>query len=209
MNALIIEDLQNDFLPGGALAVPHGDKIIPIVNRLMDHFDLVIATKDWHPRGHVSFASAHEGKRPGDVIDADGVWQTLWPDHCVQHTSGAELADAFDVSRVDYVLYKGMDPKADSYSSFFDNGRRNSTGLADYLVDNLVREVFVCGLATEYSVRYTTIDACRMDFATYLVQDACRGIELRQGDIQQALEDMVAAGAVPIDASLVLQPLKT
>ncbi len=206
MNALILENMQNDLLPGGAVAVPHGDKVIPILNRLMDHFDLVIATKTWHPRGHVSFASAHPGKSPGDVIEVDGSPQILWVDHCVQHTAGAELADALNAARIDYVLYKGMDPSVGSYSSFFDNNRRNPTGLAEYLVDNLVRELFICGVATEYAVRHTTIDACRMDFATYLIQDACRGLELHTGDIQQALEDTVEAGAVPIDSSFLLQP---
>ncbi|MCE5277138.1 MAG: bifunctional nicotinamidase/pyrazinamidase [Planctomycetaceae bacterium] len=209
MSALIIEELQNDYLSGGAMPVPNAERIIPVINRLMDHFDLVIATKAWHPSGHVSFASSHPGKSPGEVIEAAGVGQILLPEHCVQHTSGAELADALDIARVDYVLYKGMDARTEAHSSFFDVHLRNPTGLADYLVDNLVREVYICGLATEYAVRHTAVDACRMDFATYLIQDACRGIELHSGDIQQALEDIVAAGAVPIDSSLVLQPLRT
>ena len=133
MKALIIVDLQNDFLPGGALPVPHGDEVIPLANELQRRFDLVVATKDWHPPDHGSFAANHPGKKPGDRIILDGIEQILWPVHCVQNTHGAEFAASFDTSRIAHVFHKGIDPLIDSYSTFFDNAHRRHTGLADYL----------------------------------------------------------------------------
>lgn len=192
--ALILVDLQNDFLPGGPLPVPEGDEIVPIANRLQPHFDLVVATQDWHPPGHVSFASNHPGKQVGDVIDVDGLEQLLWPVHCVQHTSGADLASGLDAGRIAHVVHKGTDPCVDSYSGFFDNGRRRSTGLAEYLQERGISTVYLMGLATDYCVKHTAIDASRMGLKAILLEDACRGVNVLPGDVEKALEAMVAAG---------------
>jgi nicotinamidase/pyrazinamidase len=195
MKALVLVDIQNDFLPGGALAVPRGDEVIPVANRVSPKFGLVVATQDWHPRDHGSFASNHPDKKPGDVIDLNGLRQVLWPDHCVQQTRGAELAPGLDVSRVARVFQKGTDPAIDSYSGFFDNGYRRSTGLADYLREKSVDEVFVMGLATDYCVNFTALDAVqRVGLRTTLVEDGSRGINLRPGDVDAAIDGMRKAG---------------
>ena len=194
MRALILVDLQNDFLPGGALAVPRGDAVIPIANRLQPRLPLVVATQDWHPVGHGSFASSHPGHQPGELLELGGLPQILWPDHCVQGSRGAELTPRLDGARVEAVLRKGTDPMIDSYSGFFDNGQRKSTGLADYLRGRGVDEVLVMGLATDYCVRYTALDARRLGFRTGLIEDGCAGVELRPGDIAAALEEMRQAG---------------
>ena len=195
MDALIAVDIQNDFLPGGALAVPRGDEVIAIVNGLMPRADLVVATQDWHPPDHLSFASQHPGRQVGDVIDLDGIEQVLWPDHCVQGTPGAALADALDTTRISEVFRKGSDRRVDSYSGFYDNGRRHATGLADYLRQRGVTRVWVCGLATDYCVKYTALDALREGLATCVVEDACRGVEVRPGDVAAAWDEMRRAGA--------------
>jgi nicotinamidase/pyrazinamidase len=195
MRALILVDIQNDFLPGGALAVPHGDEVIPVANRVSPRFELVVATQDWHPRDHGSFAANHPGNKVGDVIDLHGLPQVLWPVHCVQGTAGAALAPALDVSRVRKVFQKGTDPAIDSYSGFFDNGHRRSTGLADYLREQGVTEVFVMGLATDYCVKFTALDAVqRAGLKTTLIEDGCRGVNLRPGDSDAAVAEMRAAG---------------
>src|SRR5688572_23285646 len=157
--ALILVDLQNDFIPGGALAVPRGDEVIPTANRLAAKFDLVVATQDWHPAGHHSFAAAHPGKKVGDVVDLHGLPQVLWPVHCVQDTRGAAFAPGLDVSRIDHVVRKGTDPDIDSYSGFFDNGHRKATGLHEYLTRRGVRHAYVMGIATDYCVKFTVLDA--------------------------------------------------
>ena len=194
MRALILVDIQNDFLPGGALAVPHGDEVIAVANRVATTFDLVVATQDWHPRDHGSFAANHPGKTVGDVINLHGLPQVLWPVHCVQGTAGAEFASALDVSRVRRVFQKGTDPAIDSYSGFFDNGHRKSTGLADYLKSQRVTDVHVCGLATDYCVKFTALDARQLGFNVYLITDACRGVNLTPGDADAAIEEMRRAG---------------
>jgi nicotinamidase-related amidase/8-oxo-dGTP pyrophosphatase MutT (NUDIX family) len=194
MNALILVDLQNDFLPGGALAVPRGDEVLPIANALQPYFDLIVATQDWHPRDHRSFASQHEGKQIGEQIELEGLPQTLWPDHCVQETEGARFASGLATSSVTAVFRKGVDRDIDSYSGFFDNGHRRATGLAKFLHDQGATEVYVLGLATDYCVRATAIDAVEQGFRTFLIEDACRGVELQPGDIQRALYDMERAG---------------
>jgi nicotinamidase/pyrazinamidase len=195
MRALILVDIQNDFLPGGALAVPHGDEVIAVANRVAPRFDLVVATQDWHPRDHGSFAANHPAKKVGDVIDLHGLPQVLWPVHCVQGTAGAEFAPALDVSRVRRVFQKGTDSTIDSYSGFFDNGHRRSTGLADYLREQDVTEVFVMGLATDYCVKFTALDAVqRAGLKTTLIDDGCRGVNLRPGDSEAAVAEMRAAG---------------
>ena len=196
MNALILVDLQNDFVPGGALPVPEGDAVVPVANRLAREggFDLVVATQDWHPPDHGSFAANHPGRKPGEVIDLHGLPQILWPVHCVQNSAGAAFLPGLDVSRVGKVFQKGTDPKIDSYSGFFDNGHRKATGLGEYLKSRGVTEVYVLGLATDYCVKFTALDARHLGFRTHLVEDASRGVNLKRGDVQRAVEEMRAAG---------------
>ena len=194
MNALIIVDIQNDFLPGGALAVPKGDEVVPVANRVTPKFDLVVATQDWHPADHGSFAANHHGKRVGDVIELDGLEQILWPVHCVQGTSGAAFAARLDTSRITRVFQQGTDPAIDSYSGFFDNGRRQATGLGDYLKEQGVRDVYVLGLATDYCVKFTTLDAADLGFQTCLIEDGCRAVNLRPGDDAKAITEMERVG---------------
>jgi nicotinamidase/pyrazinamidase len=196
MNALILVDLQNDFLPGGALAVPHGDEVIPLADELQSRFDLVVATKDWHPSNHGSFASNHPGKKPGDRIILAGVKQILWPVHCVQNTHGAEFAPSFDTNRIAHVFHKGTDRNIDSYSTFFDNAHRRHTGLAHYLEERGIKNIYLMGLALDYCVKYSTLDARQLGLNTHVIIDGCRGIELEPGDIRRALEEMKHAGAI-------------
>jgi nicotinamidase/pyrazinamidase len=200
MNALILVDIQNDFVPGGALAVPEGDRIVPVVNRLQPRFDLVVATQDWHPAGHGSFAANHPGRRPGEIIDLNGLSQMLWPTHCVQGTAGAEFVPGLDQKKRDRVFVKGTAPEVDSYSGFFDNGHRQETGLGDYLRERDVTEVYVAGLATDYCVKFTALDALQLGFKTYLISDACRGVNIQPGDVELAIEEMRAAGATIVQA---------
>ena len=200
MNAVILVDLQNDFVPGGALAVPDGDAVVEPANRVQPKFDLVVATQDWHPPNHGSFAANHPGKQPGDVIELDGLTQILWPVHCVQDSHGAALLDALHKHRIDRVFQKGTDPNLDSYSGFFDNGHRSSTGLGEYLKDRGVDDVYVLGLATDYCVKYTALDARRLGFPTFLIEDACRGVERQPGDVARAVDDMLAAGVAVVQS---------
>ncbi|NOZ74231.1 MAG: bifunctional nicotinamidase/pyrazinamidase [FCB group bacterium] len=193
-SALILIDIQNDFLPGGALAVPEGDRIIPVVRKLVPRFTHILATQDWHPADHGSFATRHPGKKPGDLIDLNGVKQVLWPDHCVQNTSGAELAPGLESAALKRIFRKGTDPAVDSYSAFFDNARRHATGLGDYLKSHEISTVFLAGLATDYCVKFSALDAREQGFDTWLITDACRGIDLQPGDITRALKEMQAAG---------------
>ena len=204
MKALIIVDLQNDFLPGGALPVPHGNEVIPVANKLQRHFELVLATKDWHPADHGSFAANHKGKKPGDRILLDGIEQILWPVHCVQNTRGAEFAPSFDTSRIIHVFHKGIDPKIDSYSTFFDNAHRRHTGLAHYLEKRGIKDVYLMGLALDYCVKYSALDARHLGFNTHVILDGCRGIELESGDIDRALNEMKSAGAVLLKSTELL-----
>ena len=200
MNALILIDIQNDFIPGGALAVPEGDLIVPVVNRLQPRFEIVVATQDWHPANHGSFAANHPGRKAGDLIDLHGLPQILWPVHCVQGTAGARVAANLDQSRWDRVFVKGTDPAIDSYSGFFDNGHRRATGLGDYLKAQRVTDVYVAGLATDYCVKFTALDAISLGFRTHLIEDACRGVNLHAGDVAKAIEEMKTAGIEIIDA---------
>ena len=196
MKALILVDVQNDFLPGGALAVPDGDAIIPTANNLQAMFPLVVATQDWHPANHGSFASSHPGKKVFEQIDLNGLPQTLWPVHCVQGTHGAELAAALNRARVAKIFPKGTDAGIDSYSGLFDNGHRKSTGLGEWLKAQGVAEVFVCGLATDYCVKFTALDAAQMGFKTHLIEDASRGVNLRPKDVTDSIADMKRAGVI-------------
>ncbi|GAA4380455.1 bifunctional nicotinamidase/pyrazinamidase [Hymenobacter koreensis] len=190
MKALLLIDIQNDFVPGGALAVPAGDTVVPIANRLQPHFDLVVATQDWHPAGHHSFASAHAGREVFETIDLHGLPQVLWPDHCLQGTPGAELHPQLDQRRIEAIFRKGTDPDIDSYSGFNDNGHRKSTGLADYLRGKGIKQVYVAGLAGDYCVYFTAKDALELGFETTLITDAARPINAEgyaqaQADVQQ------------------------
>jgi len=196
MKSLIIVDVQNDFCPGGALPVPEGDRVVEVINRIQPGFDLVVATQDWHPAGHGSFAASHPGRSPGEQIELAGLPQILWPVHCVQGTWGAELHAGLDRSRIARVFHKGTDPGVDSYSGFFDNGRRTSTGLGEYLKDQGVTDVYVCGLATDYCVKATALDAAASGFKTHLLEDGCRGEEPQPGAIERAIDAMRGQGAI-------------
>ncbi|MEJ1238137.1 bifunctional nicotinamidase/pyrazinamidase [Chryseolinea sp. T2] len=177
MNALILVDIQNDFVPGGRLAVPDGDSIVPLVNSLQNSFQLVVATQDWHPQRHKSFAANHPGKNPFDIIDLHGLEQVLWPDHCVQGSTGANFYPDLSLDKVEAIFRKGMDAEIDSYSGFYDNGSRKATGLAGYLRERKVNKVFVCGLAADYCVAFTAKDALRENFDTFVIADATRPID--------------------------------
>ncbi len=196
MNALIIVDLQNDFLPGGALAVSHGDEVIPVANNLQRRFNLLLATQDWHPPNHGSFATNHPGKKPGDRIMLDGIEQILWPVHCVQNTHGADFAPSFDTSRIAHVFHKGIDPRIDSYSTFFDNAHRRRTGLGEYLKERSINDIYLLGLALDYCVKYSALDARYLGFNTHIILDGCRGIGLDPGDLDRAIDEMKRAGAI-------------
>ncbi len=188
--ALLVVDVQNDFLPGGALAVPGGDTIIPVVNQLLElPFDVRVGSRDYHPRHHCSFASIW-GKNVGECIIVDGGEQILWPDHCVQGTKGSEFALELHYSRFHKVVYKGVDIAIDSYSAFFDNQKRRSTGLGDYLSQHAIDELYVAGLATDYCVLYSVQDARALGFKTTVIIDGCRGIDLRAGDVDRAIDVM-------------------
>ena len=189
-SALIVVDLQNDFLPGGALPVPEGNAVIPVINRLQARFPLVVATQDWHPANHGSFAVNHPGKKVFEQIDLNGLLQTLWPVHCVQGTPGAELAPDLDRKSILQVFQKGTDPAVDSYSGFFDNGHRKGTGLLEWLKTRAVTDVYVCGLATDYCVKFTALDAVHVGFRTHLIEDATRGVNREPNDAANAIQEM-------------------
>jgi nicotinamidase/pyrazinamidase len=193
MKALLLIDIQNDFVPGGALAVPGGDAVIPLVNALQPRFELVVATQDWHPAGHGSFASSHAGRQPFEQTDLHGLPQTLWPDHCVQGTAGAEFHPALDQHRIEAIFRKGTNPDLDSYSGFFDNGHRKSTGLADYLRGRGVTQVYLAGLAADYCVYFSAKDALQEGFEVFFIEDATRAINAE--GYQQARADLEQRGA--------------
>jgi len=177
-DALIVVDIQNDFCPGGSLAVPRGDEVIPIVNRLAARFANVVLTQDWHPRGHLSFASSHPGKKPFETVTVSYGPQVLWPDHCVQATAGAEFHLALQIPHAGLVLRKGIHRSIDSYSAFYENDRKTPTGLLGYLRERGLARVFLVGLAFDFCVRYSAEDAHREGFAAFVVEDACRGIDV-------------------------------
>jgi nicotinamidase-related amidase len=192
--ALLVVDVQNDFCPGGSLAVEAGDEVVAVINRIMPLFSRIIGTQDWHPPDHVSFASSHPGRKPLDVVDAGGIQQVLWPDHCVRATAGAELHPGLDAGRIGLILRKGMRRELDSYSAFFENDHRTDTGLRHYLNGMGIRELLVCGLATDYCVRASSMDAARLGFQVTLVADACRGVDFPKGSVEGALAEMRKAG---------------
>jgi len=190
---LIIVDVQNDFCPGGALAVPQGDEVVPAVNRLAAEFAHVVLTQDWHPRGHASFARSHRGRQPFDTIEVSYGEQILWPDHCVQGTRGADFHTDLDVSHAELVLRKGFRTAIDSYSAFFENDRRTPTGLVAYLKERRFERVTLCGLATDFCVFYSALDGRQAGFEVTVVTDACRGIDV-DGSLARAMRSMNEAG---------------
>ena len=190
---LVIVDLQMDFCPRGALAVPQGDQIVPLVNRLAAEFAHVVLTQDWHPRGHSSFASSHSARQPFDTIDLSYGQQILWPDHCVQGTAGAAFHPHLDVPHAELVLRKGFRTAIDSYSAFFENDRRTPTGLVGYLKERRFERVTLCGLATDFCVFYSAIDGHQAGFEVTVVTGACRGIDI-DGSLSQAMRAMNEAG---------------
>jgi nicotinamidase/pyrazinamidase len=177
MKALILIDIQNDFIPGGSLKVPGGDEIIPVANNLQKKFDLVLATQDWHPKNHMSFASNHKGKEPFEMIELDGMDQILWPDHCVQNSKGAEFHPELQTVKIEAIFRKGMNPGIDSYSGFYDNGHKKSTGLAGYLREKGVTELYFCGLAADVCVYFSIKDALKEGFSATLIEDATRALD--------------------------------
>lgn len=199
MNALILVDLQYDFMPGGSLAVPEGDQVVPIANQLMSDFDLIVATQDWHPTDHQSFASQHPDRKIGEQIELAGLEQILWPDHCVQCTRGAEFHANLNQDQIDRIFPKGTDRLVDSYSGFYDNGHQKSTGLGEYLQEQQVKSVTVLGLAADYCVKWTALDAVKLGFETRLIQHACRGVNLSPGDVDRAYREMQNAGVKIIE----------
>lgn len=192
MNALIIVDVQNDFLPGGALAVKNGDTVIPIINELQDHFDLVVATQDWHPADHKSFASSHPGKKVFEKIIIDGLPQVLWPDHCVQETSGAEFSSLLNTKKIEAIFRKGMDKNIDSYSGFFDNGKKKAIGMGAYLKGRGVTTIYVTGLAGDYCVNFTALDGLELGFESIIISDSTRPIDER--NFKNAMEGFASEG---------------
>jgi nicotinamidase/pyrazinamidase len=201
VKALVLVDIQNDFMPFGALPVAGGDGVVAVANTLIPRFSLVVATQDWHPAGHGSFASAHAGARAGDVIKLGDADQMLWPDHCVQGTPGASFHSALDVAGVDRVMRKGTDPAIDSYSGFFDNDHRSATGLGGFLESHAVDEILVLGLATDYCVKATVLDAVGLGFGVTLAADGCRAVDATPGDGERAITEMRAAGVRIVDST--------
>jgi nicotinamidase/pyrazinamidase len=203
MRALVLVDLQYDFCPGGSLAVARGDETITIANRLMPHFSTIVATQDWHPANHKSFAVNNPGTKEGDVIDLGSTRQVMWPAHCVQNTRGAELHGDLDRAKITQVFHKGTDPAIDSYSGFFDNGHLKATGLAAWLNERWIKQLYVLGLATDFCVKFTALDARQLGFDVFLVEDGCRGVELKPGDSERAIAEMKGAGVAVVESGAI------
>lgn len=195
MRALLLVDIQNDFMPFGSLPVADGDAVVAVANALIPRFGLVVATQDWHPASHGSFASNHPGHEPGETIDLEGLPQVLWPDHCVQNGPGASFHSGLDVAGIDHVVHKGVDHAIDSYSTFFDNRHARDTGLGSFLHERSVDEVVFVGLATDYCVLYSVSDAVELGLGVTVVQEGVRAVDLQPGDGDRALEEMRSLGA--------------
>lgn len=203
--AFLVVDVQNDFLPGGALEVKEGDKVIPLINELLKlPFELVVASKDWHPVNHGSFADTHS-KEVGDFIKLKELDQILWPVHCVQDSLGAEFSDRLDQSRFDKVFHKGTDEGIDSYSAFFDNGHLKATGMGDYLKEEEITDLYIAGLTTDFCVKYSVLDAVNLGFRTHVVRDACKAVNLSPDDEEKAVEEMKKAGAQVVASEQVIK----
>jgi nicotinamidase/pyrazinamidase len=199
MKALLLIDIQNDFIPGGTLPVPGGNEIIEVVNKLQSHFDLIAATQDWHPADHKSFATNHPGKKAFEEIDLNGLAQVLWPAHCVQGSQGAEFSSALNTNQIEAIFRKGTDREIDSYSGFYDNGHRKSTALAQYLKGKKVNDLYIVGLAADYCVYYTAKDAIKEGFTTYIIEDAVRAIN--DEGYKRAKADLINKGGTIIQSS--------
>jgi len=193
MKALLIVDIQNDFCPGGALAVPGGDKIVPVINKLIDKFDAIIQTQDWHPEGHSSFASSHEGKNPYDTIEMEYGTQVLWPDHCVQGSEGADFHPNLNIKKSQVIIRKGFRKEIDSYSTFFENDQKTTTGLTGYLNQRDITDLYTVGLATDFCVKWSILDGIDEGFNMHIVEDAVKGIDL-DGSVDQAWKEMKEKG---------------
>ena len=196
--ALVIVDVQNDFMPGGSLEVPHGNIIVPLVNRLQKYFDLVVATQDWHPQNHKSFASNHSNKKPFDEINLHGIKQILWPDHCVQGSKGAEFHPDLGINKIEAIFRKGMNPEIDSYSGFYDNNHQKSTGLSGYLKEKGISELYFCGLTSDICVYYTIKDSLKEGFSATLIEDASRPLN---NNIFNSIKNELANNGVRIISS--------
>ena len=207
MKALIVVDVQNDFLPGGALAVPSGDEILAAVNDLIPAFECVVCTQDWHPADHGSFASNHPGKSPYDVIEMEYGSQVLWPDHCIQGTPGAAFHRDLDFNSAQLIIRKGFRPDIDSYSAFFENDHKTTTGLDGYLKERGISEIYLCGLATDFCVKWSALDAIKKGYKTYVFEDAVRGIDL-DNSVEAAFQEMKEAGVNFIDSSAYLEGIE-
>lgn len=199
-SALVIIDVQNDFCPGGALAVPNGDEVVPVLNSSAARFPTVVATKDWHPPGHISFASVHEGATIGEVRKIDGLDQVMWPDHCIPGTSGAEFHPDLAVEHINLIVHKGLDKKLDSYSAFFENDGTTPTGLEGYLRGLGIEQIVIGGLATDYCVYFSAKDALACGFSVFLLEDAVRGVDVPEGNLAKTVDDMKRSGVVFISS---------
>ncbi len=204
--ALIVVDVQNSFTPGGSLAVDKGDEIIPLINRIAKAFQNVVLTQDWHTAKHISFASSHAGKKPFDVVDLHYGKQVLWPDHCVQGTDGAAIHRGIDIPHAQLVIRKGFNPLVDSYSAFMEADGKSKTGLDGYLAGRGIKTVYVVGLATDFCVAWTAMDARKLGLEAFVVEDACRGIDT-QGSLAAAWKDMEAAGVRRLQSSGLEMPV--
>lgn len=203
MEALLIIDVQNDFCPGGALEVPNGDEVVPVINQLSENFDIVIQTQDWHPQGHSSFASSHKGKEPFENIEMPYGQQTLWPDHCVQGSKGADFHPDLETKKTQLIVRKGFRREIDSYSAFYENDDTTSTGLAGYLRERDIDTLYAIGLATDFCVKWSVVDGLKEGFKVWVVEDAVRGIDI-EGSVEQAWNEMLQAGAEKITSGKLL-----
>lgn len=201
--ALLVIDVQNDFIPGGQLAVPEGDRIVPLINRLAEHFKQVVIAQDWHPAGHASFASSHPGRQPYDVIQLPYGEQTLWPDHCIQGSRGADFHSGLNLPHAQLIIRKGCNPDIDSYSAFLEADRATTTGLAGYLKERGIDTVYMVGLALDFCVMFSALDARAAGFNTFVVLDACRAIDMN-GSLASAIERMQVAGVGLIQSTELL-----
>lgn len=202
--ALLLIDIQNDFLPGGALAVPHADGIFPLANQIQAYFTQIIATKDWHPANHISFISNHPTHQVFDTLYLSGIPQVLWPIHCVQETKGAEFPPQLQLDKISKIIYKGTDPNLDSYSGFFDNAHRKATGLEDYLRAQNIHTLYIMGLATDYCVLYSVQDAIKLGFRTIVIEDGCFGINQNPDAAKNAFKTMQECGALILPSQSIM-----
>ncbi|WP_445666032.1 bifunctional nicotinamidase/pyrazinamidase [Fodinibius sp. AD559] len=203
MKALLIVDVQNDFCPGGALEVPNGDQIIPTINNLSEQFDIVIQTQDWHPQGHSSFASSHQGKEPFETIEMPYGEQVLWPDHCVQDSQGADFHPDLETNRSQLIIRKGFRKDIDSYSAFYENDDETTTGLTGYLRERNIDTLYAVGLATDFCVKWSVVDGIKEGFNVFVVEDAVKGIDI-EGSVDQAWTEMLEKGAKKVSSKELL-----